>query len=86
MSVAVFKQPLCIISGAVVRQFSADSDSHRAKHLRLHVCNSHRKPALRLIKRRDGARHVDDVVVSPAVNLNLRTVYNHIDALIMCSN
>ena len=62
---ALFTQHLRIISGAAVRQFSADGDSHRAKHLCLHVCNSHRKPALRLLKRRDGTRHFDDVVVSP---------------------
>ena len=37
------------------------------RHLRLHVCNSHRKPVLRLLKRRDGTRHVDDVDVSPGV-------------------
>ena len=39
-------QRLRIISGAVVRQFEA-------KHLCLYVCNSHRKPVLRLRKRRD---------------------------------
>ena len=40
-----------IISAALVRQFSANGDSHRAKHLRLKdepLCNSHRKAALRL--------------------------------------
>ena len=61
------KTRIRIISRAVVRQFSADGDSHKAKHLRLHVCNSHRKPALRLLKRRDGTHHVDDVGVSPGV-------------------
>ena len=76
-------------SGAVVCLFSTDGDSHRVKHLRLHVCNSHRKPVLRLLKRRDGTRHVDDVSVSPGVplvNLNPWTVYNHMDAVIMCSD
>ena len=63
-TLALFTQRLRIISGEVVRQFSTDGDSHRAKYLHLHVCNSHRKPALRLLKRRDGIRHVDDVGVS----------------------
>ena len=76
LSLAIFKQPLRIISGEVVHQFSADGDSHR-------------KTALRLLKRRDGTRHVDDVGVSPGVppvNPNPRTVYNHSDAVIMCSD
>ena len=33
VTVALFAQRLGIISGAVVRQFSTDGDSHRAKHL-----------------------------------------------------
>ena len=49
---------------------------------------SHGKPALRLLKWRDGTHHVDDVGVSqvPPVNLNPWTVYNHMDAVIMCSD
>ena len=37
----------------------------------------------------DGTRHVDDVgvsQVSPAVNLNLQIVYNHMDAVTMRSD
>ena len=82
-SLALFTQRLHIISRAVLCQFSADGGSHRAKDLRLHVCNSHRK-----LKRRDG-----DVMMMmwvfprcSLVNLNQRTVYNHIDAVIMCSD
>ena len=78
---ALFTQRLHKISGAVVRQFSADGDSHRAKHRRLSASNSHRKPALLLLKRRDGTCHVDDVGVPP-----VQTVYNHMDAIIMCSD
>ena len=92
-SVVLFTQGLRIFSGAVVRKFSNDGDSHRAKHLRLHLCNLHRKPVLWLLKRRDGTQHVDDVGVSPGVppgvppvNLNPQTVYNHTDAVIMCSD
>ena len=55
------------------------------------LCNSHRKPALRLLKRRDSTHHDDDHVwvfkVFPRslpVNLNLRIIYNHMDAVIMC--
>ena len=69
-------------------------DSHRVKHLRLKgepLCNSHRKPALCLLKRCDGTRHDDEVSVflkcfssvSP-VNLNLRTFYDHMNAVIVC--
>ena len=85
----------CIISAAVDRQFSADGDSHRVKHLRLKdklLCNAHRRPALGLLKRRDGTRHDDDVCVfkvfpwCPPVSLNPWTVYNHMDAVIMCSD
>ena len=86
---ALFTQRLHIISGAVVRQFSSDGDSHRAKHLFLQVCNSHRKLALRLLKRRDITHHVNDVGAFPRcspVNLNPWTVYNHMDAVIMCSD
>ena len=57
------------------------------------MCNSHRNTALRLLKRREGTRHVDDVGVSPGVppgvppvNPNPRTVYHHMDAVIMCSD
>ena len=35
LSVALFTQRLQIIAAAVVRQFSADGDSQRVKHLRL---------------------------------------------------
>ena len=48
------------------------------------LCNSHRKPALWLLKRRDGTRHDDDVCVfkvfprCPPVN--------HMDTVIMCSD
>ena len=86
-----FSKQCHIVSAALVRQFSTNGDSHRAKHLRLKdepLCKSHRKPALRLLKRRDGTR--DFVVFSrcfpcvPPVNLNLRTAYNHMDAVIMC--
>ena len=53
------------------------------------LCNSHRKPALWLLMRHDGTRHVNDVGVSkgsPAVNLNLQTVYNHMDTVALCSD
>ena len=91
---AFLTQRRCIISGAVVHQFSADGDSHRAKQLRLKddlLCNSHRKPALQFLKWRDG--HGYDVGVfsrcfpgvSP-VNLNPWIVYNHMDAVIMGSD
>ena len=83
-SVALFTQRICIISGAVVRQFSANGDSHRAKHLRLKD-----KPlALRLLKWHDSSCHVDDISVSQVspVSQNQQTVYNHMDALIMCSD
>ena len=63
-------------------------------HLRLQeepLCNSHRKPALWLLKRRDGTCH-DDVGVFtrcfpsvPPVNINPQTVHNHMDAVTMCS-
>ena len=56
------------------------------------VCNSHRKPTLRLLKRHDSTRHDDDVSVFsrcfpgvPPVNLNPQIVYNHMNAVIMCS-
>ena len=46
---------------------------------------------LQLLKRRDGTRHDDDVSVFsrcfpsvPPVDLHSRTVYNHMDAVIMC--
>ena len=56
------------------------------------LCNSHRKPVLRLLRRRDSLRHDDDVCVfkvfprCPPVNLNVSTVYNHMDAVIMYSD
>ena len=87
--VALFTQRRRIISAAVVRQFSAIGHSHRVKPLRLKdelLCNSHRKRTLRLLKRRDGTRHDDDAGVfprCPAVNLILRIVYNHMDAVLM---
>ena len=40
--------------------------SHRVKQLHLKdelLCNSHTKPALRLLKRHDGTRHDDDACV-----------------------
>ena len=72
-SLALFTQPFRIIYGAEVRQFSTDGEAHRAKHLCLHVCNSHRKLALWLLKRHDSTRHVDDVGVSPGVPLLIQT-------------
>ena len=53
------------------------------------LCNSHRKLALQLLKRHDSTRHVDDVIDDvfprcPSVDLNQRTVYNHMDAVMMC--
>ena len=91
---ALFTQRRRIISGAVVHQFSAYDNSHRAKHLCLKdelLCNSHREPALWLLQRDDGTSHDDDAGVFsrcfPGVlplNLNPRTIYNHMDAVIMC--
>ena len=54
-----------INTAVVVRQFSAVVRSHRAKHCCKDqlLCNSNRKPVLRLLKRRDGTRHDDDVCV-----------------------
>ena len=69
-SVALLTQRLRIFSGAVVNQFSADGDSHRAKHLLLIACNSHRKLALRLLQRHDSTRHVDDDSVSQVFPLS----------------
>ena len=60
---ALFTQRRRIISAALVLEFSAIGHSHRAKHPRLEdepPCNSHRKPALQLLKRRDCTRHDDD--------------------------
>ena len=95
-SVAFFTQLHCIISGALVHPFSADGDSHRAKHFCCkdeQLCNSHRKPAPWLLKRCDGPHHDDDVGVFlrcfpgvPPVNLNTQIVHNHMDAVIMCSD
>ena len=66
--------------------FQADRIEIRLKDKPL--CNSHRKPALHLLKRGDRTHHDDDVCVFsrcfpgvPSVNLNLLTVYNHIDAV-----
>ena len=56
-SLTLFTQSQCIISAALFRQFSADVCSFRAKQLHLKVellFNSCRKPALPLLKRRDG--------------------------------
>ena len=47
--------------GQLQRGGSADGKSHRAKHLCLSVCNSHKKLVLQLLKRLDGRRHDDDV-------------------------
>ena len=78
------------------RQFSAVVCSHRAEHLQCKdeaVSNSHRKPLPRILKRRGGPRHNDDVcvflkVLSQCLPVNLTmyplTVYNHMDAVIMC--
>ena len=65
-SLAPFTQRRHIITPVVVRQFPADGYSHRAKHLQLQdepLCNSHRKPALQLLKRCDLTRHDNDVGV-----------------------
>ena len=77
-------------------QFYADGYLHRAKHLHLKdepLCNSHRKLVLRLLKRHGSTRHYDDTGVFsrcfpgvPPVNLNPQTVYNHMDAVIMCGD
>ena len=55
------------------------------------LCKSHRKPALRLLKRRDSTCHDGDVCVfsrcfpwCPHVNLNPLIVCNHMDAVLMC--
>ena len=64
--IALFTRQCCIISAVVVRQFSTDGCSHRAKHLHLNdkpLCNLHRKPVLRPLKRRDNIHHDDDVSV-----------------------
>ena len=56
-----------IISAVEVRQFSAVICSHRTKQLwrkNEPVCNSHRKPMIRILKRRDSVCHDDDVCVS----------------------
>ena len=47
------------------RSFANSSSSHEAKHCCKEepLRNSHRKPALWLLKRRDGTRHDDDVCV-----------------------
>ena len=62
-TLTLFTQRLRIISGVVVRQFSANGDSHKANHHKP-PCNSHRKPAPQLQKRCEGTHHVDDVGVS----------------------
>ena len=62
--VALFTQRHGNNTTAVVLQFSAVGRSHRAKHRWSKdkpLCNSHRKLALWLLKRRDGKRHDDDV-------------------------
>ena len=78
-----------LLGAVVVRPFPTNGDSHRTKHLHLKdepLRKSHRKPALRLPKRRGGTCHVMTSVcfqgvslVSP-VNLNPRTM----NAVIMC--
>ena len=51
------KHKRCIKATSTVRQFSANGDSHRANDLCRTAVNSHRKPALWLLKRRDGNVH-----------------------------
>ena len=80
-TIAPFTQRSCIIAAGVVRQFSTFGYSHSAKHLHLKdepLFNSHRKPALQLLKRRDGTRQDEDIGVFsrcfpgvPPVNLIL---------------
>ena len=86
-SLITFTQPRN--TTAVVRQFSTDNDSHRAKHRWRKdkpLCDSHRKPALQLLKRRDGTLHDADVCVykmfprCPPVNLN-PFMHNYIIAI-----
>ena len=63
-SAALFTQRHYLWSGG--SPIFTQSDSHGAKHLRLKdepLCNSHRKPALRLLKRPDGTCYDDDVSV-----------------------
>ena len=57
------------------------------------LCNSHRKPALQLLKRCERSTSwwwylcVFKVFPRcPPVSLNPRTVYNHMDAVMMCSD
>ena len=81
-----FTQRSHTIAAAVVRQFSAYGHSHGAKQRRRKgepLCNSHRKPALQILKRRNSIRHEDGVHAFSGffpqcpVNPNPRTVYNH---------
>ena len=86
------------ITVAAVCQFSALGCSHKAEQRwrkEEPLCNSHIKPALWLLKQRDGTHHDDDVYVfikgfprCPPVNLNMYmlNVYNHMDDVIMCSD
>ena len=91
---ALFTQRSCTIAAAAVRQFSTVGCSHGAKHHRLKdepLCNSGRKPMLWLLERLDGTHDDDDVCVfkvfpCPPVNLNLLKIYNHMDAVLMCSD
>ena len=79
-------------------QFSAFVCSHWTKQLRRKaaaVCPFIQPLALQMLKRSNGTCHVDEVCVflarllrCPPVNLNMYplTVYNYIDAVIMCSD
>lgn len=90
LSLALFTKRRRVIAAAAVHQFSAVGCLHRVKHLRFKgepLCNSHRKTALQLLKRRDSSRHGDDVFKvffrCPPFNLNTRISYNHMDAVLM---
>ena len=64
--VAPFTKRCRIITTVLGHQFSTTGHSYRAKQCRCKndlLCNSHRKQALRLLKRRDSTRYVDDVCV-----------------------
>ena len=95
LTLALFTKSLCIISAAVVCQIFAVVCSNRAKQLRCKaICNSDRKLVPRNQKRHNGTHHDDDGCMfftmcfprCPPVNLNMNllTVYNHMDAVTKC--